>query len=143
MRRSILLAVSVTLLGNPPAFADFVIKQDAPEPQITAQDNNQLSPPQDAAQTDGSDGNQTPETPGGAPIIRWKMAYGFGDQVPLSFACRQIIPPAVKVTYGPGANPNMLVNWKGGDTWNHVLWNAVKPLGLRLVMTRMAVEIRK
>jgi hypothetical protein len=70
------------------------------------------------------------------------MAYGFGDNVPLAFACRQIVPPAVKVTYGPGADPQMLVSWKGGKTWNRVLRDTVKPLRLRLVMTHMAVEIR-
>jgi hypothetical protein len=71
------------------------------------------------------------------------MAYGFGNQVPLAFACRQIVPSTVHVTYGPGANPDLLVTWKGSHTWNHVLYDAVAPLGLRLVMSHMAVEIRK
>jgi hypothetical protein len=53
------------------------------------------------------------------------------------------VPPAVKVTYGPGADPDALVDWRGGQGWNRVLFDAVKPLGLRLVMTHMAVEIRK
>jgi hypothetical protein len=71
------------------------------------------------------------------------MAYGFGKSVPLAFACRQIVPYAVKITYGPGADQAVLVDWKGGDTWNHVLRDAVEPLGLHLVMTTMAVEIRR
>jgi hypothetical protein len=74
---------------------------------------------------------------------RFKMAYGFGKGVPLAFACRQIVPNAVRITYGPGADQAALVNWKGGDTWNHVLRDAVQPLGLHLVMTTMAVEIRR
>jgi hypothetical protein len=74
---------------------------------------------------------------------RFKMAYGFGKGVPLAFACRQIVPNAVRITYGPGADQAALVNWKGGDTWNHVLRDAVRPLGLHLVMTTMAVEIRR
>lgn len=80
--------------------------------------------------------NQAPE------FVHWKMAYGFGNKIPLSFACKQIVPPAVKVTYGPGADPGTLVTWKGGRGWNQVLLAAVKPLGLKLVMTHMAVEIR-
>jgi hypothetical protein len=56
---------------------------------------------------------------------------------------RQIVPRAVKVTYGPGADPEAAVDWKGGQGWNRVLFNAVRPLSLRLVMTHMAVEIRK
>ncbi len=71
------------------------------------------------------------------------MAYGFGNHIPLAFAVRQIVPKAVKVTYGPGASPAALVSWKGGQTWNRVLLAAVRPLGLHLVMTHMAVEIRK
>ena len=74
---------------------------------------------------------------------RFKLAFGFGDRIPLSFAVRQIVPPAVKVTYGPGADPNAPVDWKGGQAWNRVLSEAVKPLGLRLVVSHMAVEIRK
>ena len=74
---------------------------------------------------------------------RFKLAQGFGDQVPLSFAVRQIVPRAVRVTYGPGADPDALVDWKGGQGWNRVLFRAVHPLGLRLVMTYMAVQIRK
>ena len=74
---------------------------------------------------------------------RLKVAFGFGARIPLSFAVRQIVPPAVKVTYGPGADPNALVDWKGGQAWNRVLFDAVKPLGLRLVMSDLVVEIRK
>jgi hypothetical protein len=74
---------------------------------------------------------------------RFKLAFGFGNRIPLSFAVRQIVPPAVKVTYGPGADPNAPVDWKGGQAWNRVLSEAVKPLGLRLVISRMTVEIRK
>jgi hypothetical protein len=73
--------------------------------------------------------------------VHWKMAYGFGNNVPLVFACRQIVPAAVKVTFAPGVNPSAIVNWKGNDTWNHVLRDAVKPLGMHLQMTLMAVEI--
>ncbi len=74
---------------------------------------------------------------------RWRIARGFGNNVPLGFACRQIVPPAVRVTFGPGASPSTLVTWEGGKGWNQVLREAVKPVGLRLVMTYMAVEIRK
>ncbi|MCB8877432.1 hypothetical protein ASILVAE211_19720 [Acidisoma silvae] len=71
------------------------------------------------------------------------MAKGFGNNVPLGFACRQIVPSTVRVTYGPGASASSMVSWQGGKGWNEVLREAVKPLGLHLVMTHMAVEIRK
>ena len=115
------LVVAATLA--PAARADFVIA-GSPPPDTTT------TPPPAAMGT-------PPET------LRFRAAYGFGDQVPLSFAVRQIVPKTVKVSYGPGADPASLVNWKGGRPWNRVLLAAVKPLGLRLVMTSMAIEIRK
>lgn len=74
---------------------------------------------------------------------RFKTAEGFGKRIPLAFAVRQIVPKTVKVTYGSGANPASLVDWTGGHPWNRVLAAAIEPLGLRLVITSMAVEIRK
>ena len=144
MRRTILTAVCVGLLAAPHAFADFVIRHAASSPPIATDPNSQpvANGQSPAVNNKGAYSGQVPDS--SAPsVVRWKMANGFGNQVPLSFACRQIVPLAVRVTYGRGASPDMLVNWKGGDTWNHVLRDAVKPLGLRLVMTTMAVEIRK
>ncbi|MCB8883036.1 hypothetical protein ACELLULO517_22500 [Acidisoma cellulosilytica] len=71
------------------------------------------------------------------------MAKGFGNNVPLAFACRQIVPAAVRVTYGPGVSASSMVSWQGGKGWNEDLREAIKPLGLHLVLTHMAVEIRK
>ena len=80
-------------------------------------------------------GNRTPPPP--APTRtparpKPRMVWGFGDQVPLAFACRQILPPSIEVHYGPGADPGMLVTWRGGDTWPRVLAAAIKPLGLHM-----------
>ena len=139
MHRPLLVASALALATAPVARADFVmtgmkIIRAAPPQAASGGQDPAASPPEDGDQNAGASPNQ--------PKPRFKMADGFGDQVPLSFACRQIIPPAVKVTLGPGADPKALVDWKGGDTWNHVLRDAVKPLGLHLVMTTMAVEIR-
>ncbi len=125
------------------AKADFVIK-NAPPLQASAPAAPIAMAPIVDPGDPGYTGTTKPTPADGAPMtVHWKMAYGFGDKVPLGFACRQIVPPAISVTYGPGADPQMVVTWKGGDTWNHVLRDAVKPLGLHLVMTHMAVEIRK
>ncbi len=125
MRRSMILTVLAATTLGAAARADFVITSmpSAPGPPPIVQTN--------------------PDNSSDPASTRYKLAYGFGDRIPLSFAVRQIVPPAVRVTYGPGADPNALVDWKGGQGWNRVLLEAVKPLGLRLVMTHMAVEIRK
>ena len=50
-----------------------------------------------------------------------------------------MMPPDSVINSDPAAP----VDWKGGEGWNRVLCRAVHPLGLRLVMTYMAVQIRK
>lgn len=143
----VLLLAAVPVVGAvAPAKADFVIKS-SPVAAAGAQ-ATRIPPVQMPPIVDPGDPGYRQTTTTGlvqypASSIHWKMAYGFGNNVPLSFACRQIVPQAVKVTFGPGVSPQMTVSWKGGDTWNHVLRSAVTPLGLRLLMTHMAVEIRK
>ena len=136
-----LIAILLLAAATPAAWADFVVKDPPAAPSPSPVPAPMAMPPI----VDPGDRQPTPppEHKDRPTPIHWKMSYGFGNQVPLGFACRQIVPPAVKVTYGPGASPDMPVTWKGGNTWNHVLYNAVAPLGLRLVMTHMAVEIRK
>ena len=140
--RVLLLAALPTTGILTSAKADFVIKSGPPPPARAPAAPIAMTPivdPGDPGYTATTTSEPMHNTPAS---VHWKMAYGFGDKVPLSFACRQIVPPAVRVTYGPGATPQMLVTWKGGDTWNHVLRDAVKSLGLHLAMTHMAVEIR-
>ncbi len=139
MRVQILGLLLSGLLSAPCARADFVVagQNSAVPPGSPAGQGAQ-----DAASPDGGGPAVSADTPHPAqpPFM---LAQGFGDQVPLRFAVRQIVPRAVKVTYGPGADPDAAVDWQGGQGWNRVLFNAVRPLGLRLVMTHMAVEIRK
>jgi hypothetical protein len=125
MRGSLILLILAATMPAATARADFVITSMPPV---------QTAPP--IVQT-------IPDKSPESASTRFKLAFGFGDRIPLSFAVRQIVPPAVKVTYGPGADRNAPVDWKGGQAWNRVLSEAVKPLGLRLVVSRMAVEIRK
>ncbi|MGC1407579.1 MAG: hypothetical protein WA864_01375 [Acetobacteraceae bacterium] len=139
MHCSLLMAAALVVTTAPVARADFVMTGMK---TIQAASRQAASGGQDPAASPPEDGDHNADTSPAPSKPRFKTADGFGDQVPLSFACRQIIPPAVKVTLGPGADPKALVDWKGGDTWNHVLRDAVKPLGLHLVMTTMAVEIR-
>ena len=136
MHRFVITFLVLVSLGAPAARADFVMAGSRPPAPIV-----QIAPvpASDSAAGDAPKAVDAAETE--AP--RFKVAEGFGDQVPLRFAVRQIVPPAVNVTYGPGAMPDALVDWKGGQGWSRVLFRAVHPLGLRLVMSYMAVQIRK
>ena len=136
MRHLVLTAlVSLTMAAH--ARAEFVVK--TAQPARVSDPTPQPAAP--AAPETNAEGHEELRPQPAKP--RFKMAYGFGKGVPLAFACRQIVPNAVRITYGPGADQAALVNWKGGDTCNHVLRDAVQPLGLHLVMTTMAVEIRR
>jgi hypothetical protein len=133
MRQYVMSVLILVPLGAPAARADFVV----PASPSTAPALTKVAP--DAPVAAPSEA----ASPAASMEPRFKIAQGFGDHVPLSFAVRQIVPRAVRVTYGPGADPDALVDWKGGEGWNRVLFHAVHPLGLRLVMTYMAVQIRK
>ena len=135
LARASLLAAITAAWALPAARADFVLKT-APSRPIA------MAPLVDPGDPGYAREATLPAKHRAHTTVHWKKAYGFGHDVPLAFACRQIVPPGVKVTYGPGANPDMRVSWKGGEAWNRVLRKAIKPLGLRLVMRHMAVEIR-
>ena len=99
-----------------------------------------LAPGPDATgspQPDEPDDQEAPE----APHPRFFTAHGFGQGVPLAFAVRQVVPPHVRVTYGQGVDQQQPVSWTGGKPWDQVLRSAVRPLGLHLVMSHMAVAI--
>jgi hypothetical protein len=141
MHRYLVSALLLVSFAAPAARADFVVtapRPSAPAP-ASAPDTAPAPGPSDASQP--ADAAETSPAPSLQP--RFRLAQGFGHQIPLSFAVRQLVPPAVRVIYGPGADPDALVDWKGGQGWNQVLFRAVHPLGLHLVMTYMAVQIRK
>ena len=140
--RVFLLAAAPLACVTTSAEADFVIK-NAPPQQASPASSAAMAPITDPGDPGYKQTITTPGAKDSSTSVHWKIAYGFGDHVPLAFACRQIVPQAVKVTFGPGADPQLLVSWKGGNTWNEVLRAAVKPLGLRLIMTYMAVRITK
>jgi hypothetical protein len=130
MRRYIISFLILVPLGAPAALADFVVGGSQPPVQPPTSDAGRAG--------DGGAGGAADTAD-----AQFKVAQGFGDRIPLGFAVRQIVPAAVKVRYGQGVSPDDLVDWKGGEGWNRVLSRAVHPLGLRLVMTYMAVEIRR
>ncbi len=146
-RYNILLALFATGLTTLPytAHANFtVVKNNSqPAPHTDANPSPQITMAPIVDPGDVAQAKSLSESDSHTSTVHWIVASGFGNNVPLGFACKQIVPPAVKVTYGPGASANALVTWKGGTAWNRVLLAAVKPLGLKLVMTHMAVEIRK
>ena len=134
---------ALAAFSNTAAYADFVVKSDPSTGRAPAASQSAVATAvvPDALHVDPAD-----KTPGITPrkvIARPRLIAGFGDQVPLSFACRQIVPKIYKVGYGPGVDSSALVDWKGGQTWPLVLGRAIKPLGLHIAWVGMNPEIRR
>ncbi len=70
------------------------------------------------------------------PPEQFNVIEGFGDDMPLALALRQIVPPRYAFVFGDKINPGMLVSWRGGKAWNLVLEDALKPLGMQFEMQR-------
>lgn len=119
----------VVLMAPPAALADFrVVPQEAPTAPAWPD-------PAEAPSASPAPATRRPTRP--VP----PTARGFGTDVPLSFAVRQIVPRWVRVDYGPGIDRDAPVSWTGGRPWGEALRAAVGPLGLRVVIGREAVAI--
>jgi hypothetical protein len=104
-----------------------------------------LSAP-DASATPESDTPALHPKPTRRPLKRHVLApepavSGFGDQVPLSFAVRQIVPANFQVAYADGVLQDAPVNWTGGEPWRATLADAVRPLGLIVTVNGPKVTI--
>jgi len=66
---------------------------------------------------------------------------GFGDQVPLSFAVRQIVPAHFQVVFTDAVHKDAPVDWKGGEPWRATLADALRPLGLVVTVSGSKVTI--
>jgi len=66
---------------------------------------------------------------------------GFGHQIPLTFAVRQIVPAHFQVAYADAVHKDAPVDWKGGDSWRETLADAVRPLGLVITVNGPKVTI--
>lgn len=105
------------------------------------------APPVRAELLMGGNSNPTPATaaiaapslpPVAAPSRRpgvLPAAKGFGEQISLRFAARQIVPSDVALAIADNVDTTTNVSWQGGRPWNQVLLDVLKPLNLRLTIT--------
>ncbi len=123
------LLIAACLCGHP-ANADFRVQGAAPEAGATPFPASPL-----------------PASPGLGRRVqvrvrpRVPLAVGFGRQIPLSFAARQIVPAGLPVSFAPDVDQEALVDWSGGRPWNQVLTAVVQPLRLHAVVTPRGVLI--
>jgi hypothetical protein len=70
------------------------------------------------------------------------VAVGFGRDVPLEFAVRQLAPHWLYVRYGDDVDRQAHVSWQGGRPWNVVLGGVLTPLDLHMTMSGRTLWIR-
>jgi hypothetical protein len=136
------MACTIMVGAAPQAVADFQLQPSPVPPSESAQ------VPIDKAFPGADQGNEParpdPRRHLASPVApRFRAAAGFGQGVPLAFAARQIVPPAVAVRFGPGVDPESSVDWIGGRRWNRVLAAAIAPLGLHLTVSATAALISR
>jgi hypothetical protein len=132
-----LMAIAVlssTLAFTQPQLVDFKLEgaPQPPSPVVEAQ------PPSDSVQ----------QTPLGAPVpfqplarSQVIIARGFGDDVPLDFAVRQVVPHYMHVEYAEAVDRQLRVRWKGGKPWREVLNALVAPAGLHVAYSWHTLRI--
>lgn len=68
-------------------------------------------------------------------------ALGFGSDIPLALALRQIVPAEYGFSFAAEVDQGARVSWSGGQPWDVVLNNALKPLGFGAVIAERTVRV--
>lgn len=70
----------------------------------------------------------------GNPAVRSSSRFpaveGFGNEIPLAMALRQVVPADYAYAFGNGVNPGYRVSWNGGKPWNEIVFDMIAPLDL-------------
>lgn len=80
--------------------------------------------------------------PAPAAPMTFDDVVGFGSDMPLALALRQVVPPEFSFAFGDGVNPGYRVSWNGGKPWNEVVSEMIEPLNLRATITAKTVHIQ-
>lgn len=65
-----------------------------------------------------------------ATAVSAEPVSGFGRDVPMSAAMRQVVPDGWSVSYGVGVDSNQHVNWRGAEDWRQVVDGMATSRGL-------------
>jgi hypothetical protein len=60
----------------------------------------------------------------------YEVSEGFGSDLPLVMAIRQIVPAKYGFVFDEGVDLSSKVSWQGGKAWDAVLQDALVPVGL-------------
>ncbi len=74
---------------------------------------------------------------------RYDVAQGFGRDLPLVMAIRQIVPPEFGFVFDQGIDVQKHVSWQGGQPWDIVLQNTLAPMGMQASVNGNVVSIMR
>lgn len=75
--------------------------------------------------------------------VPFPLIAGFGNDIPLAFALRQIVPAGVLIVTAPSIDTHhIIVSWRGGVPWNTALETSLAAAGLSATITPVIVKIR-
>ncbi len=69
------------------------------------------------------------------PVYASNVVNGFGHDIPLGIAVKQIVPTGTNVVFDPSVDTSMPVNWRGGQSWQQVLADTLGPNSLYMYMS--------
>ncbi len=69
------------------------------------------------------------------------VVHGFGLHMPLTIVVRQIVPRHIPVSFDPGVDTSLTVNWRGGDSWQEVLAGTLGQVDLTARITPDGVRV--
>jgi|GEM_PF-2954521 len=70
-----------------------------------------------------------------APNSDLAVVEGFGRDIPLALALRQIVPPGYAYAFDPGVDVAAAIDWDGGAPWDIILQNALNEAGYDVEIT--------
>lgn len=76
-------------------------------------------------------------------MAKEEIVRGFANQVPLSIALKQILPPGYKYSAEADVSMDTAVSFKGGKSWRETLVESLKAVGLSMLEVDRTVRIRR
>lgn len=67
-------------------------------------------------------------------IASYDVIEGFGVDMPMALALRQIVPAEYAYSFNSEINLGALLSWEGGKPWDEVLDDALTPLGVKALI---------
>ncbi len=132
MAIAMVLGLSSAIMLLQPVQVDFRLDGISPPVAVAVQPLVEAAPSKTAP-----DGPAPPYAAVRLPVL----AVGFGHDVPLEFAVRQLVPATMRIEYGDTVDRQLRVSWQGGKAWEEVLRTVTTPIGLRVMTSGRTVRI--